>query len=329
MANVQPLAARPILSHAQPVRKRRSTSRIASSRFQWRLANSMVIPEAMPSSIRRWREMTVLWLRRPKNCADLAQRRPGVLAGQPHGQHPRVADRFVLRPDCRPAGSTPKMSHTACSMSGSRTIRLLCRISSARASPAMASVIGRPVAWLVAWSRHSAPDSSRAWQVNCGGDELLHVLRQAQGKPPRHLPHNAQPRGIIGGFDQADHAALEPRRQLRPQFGQIGRRAIRGEHQLPALAQQFVDGVQQLDLRGALSDQEMQIVQQQQLHAAVLAAEIGKPAAAQRLQEPAGEMLRREVDGPQSRAAVYGRRGKCRGASASCPLRSDRGSTTA
>ena len=74
--------------------------------------------------------------------------------------------RFPFASDCRLAGSSPKTSQTAFSMSGSRTTRPLCRIMSASASSAIASEIGRPREWLVACKRHKAPESSRAWFVN-------------------------------------------------------------------------------------------------------------------------------------------------------------------
>ena len=69
---------------------------------------------------------------------------------------------------------------------------------------------------------------------------------------------------------------VEPRGQLRPQLGQFGRRAVGGEDQLPALAEERVDGVEQLDLGGPLADEELQVVDHQQPDAAVLAAEAGQ-----------------------------------------------------
>ena len=87
-------------------------------------------------------------------------------------------------------------------------------------------------------------------------------------------------------------------------LGQFGRRAIGGKDQLPALAQQRVDRVQQFDLGGPLAGEELQVVEDQQLDAAILAAEVGQAAAAQGLEKLAGELLGREIDGRWPRRAL-------------------------
>ena len=122
--------------------------------------------------------------------------------------------------------------------------------------------------------------------------------------PPGHLADDAQPGGVVGRLDAANQPAGQPRGQLRPQLGQLGRRAVGGEDQLPPFAQKRVDRVQQFDLRGPLADEELQVVDDQQPDAAVLAAEAGQAAAAQGLEEMAGELLGREIDGGQAAGAT-------------------------
>ena len=108
--------------------------------------------------------------------ADFAQSGPGVLAGQPHRQHPRMADPFRLAVGLQASRLQPKdvadglldvgQPHRPAAMRGSDRPRL------PRPS---ASEIGRPIDWLVACSRHRAPESSRAWLVKCEATNCLHV----------------------------------------------------------------------------------------------------------------------------------------------------------
>ena len=113
--------------------------------------------------------------------------------------------------------------------------------------------------------------------------------------PPGHLRDDAQPGGVVGRLDRANQPAGQPRGQLRPQLGKLGRRTVGRENQLPPLAEERVDGVEQFDLRGPLADEELQVVDHQQPDAAVLAAEAGQAAAAKRFEKMAGELLGREV----------------------------------
>ena len=113
------------------------------------------------------------------------------------------------------------------------------------------------------------------------GDELLHLGRHVDLHPPGHLADDPQPGGIVRRLDAANQAAGQPRGQLRPEFGQFGRRAVGGEDELPPFAQERVDRVQQFDLRGPLAHEELQVVEDQHPDAAVLAAEAGQSAAAQ------------------------------------------------
>ena len=93
-----------------------------------------------------------------------------------------------------------------------------------------------------------------------------------------------------------------------PNSGSSARRTVGGEDKLPPLLQERVDRVQQFDLRGPLAHEKLQIVEHEHADAAVLAAEAGQAAAAQRLEKLAGKLLGRKVDRRQA-AVRFARRG--------------------
>ena len=291
-----------------PAANCRSTWRIASSTSQVRSARCSGWPADIQPSTRFWAETTVLWLRRPKKWPISLKAARVCLRASHMASIRGWLTRVDLSSACRLAGSRPKTSQTAFSISPNRTTRLLWWIISPSASSAKASVIGRPNASLVACKRQSAPESSRAWFVSFAAMYSCSVLRELQLHPPRQLADDAQPRGIVGRIDAADHSAGQSRGQFRPQFGQFGRRAVGGEHQLPAFAHQRVDRVQQFDLRGPLADEKLQIVENQQAHAAILAAETRQAAAAQGFEKMAGELFRREIDRGRIAGAFADRR---------------------
>ena len=123
-------------------------------------------PEVIQPSTRFCAETTVLWLRRPKKW-PISLRAARVCFRASHIASIRGwLTRFPLTSDCRLAGSSPKTSQTAFSMSCSRTARPLCAIRSASASSAIASEIGRPSDWLVASNRHRRRKArGRGWSI--------------------------------------------------------------------------------------------------------------------------------------------------------------------
>ena len=98
---------------------------------------------------------------------------------------------------------------------------------------------------------------------------------------PRRVRGNAQSGFVLGRVDTANHARLEPADQLGPQVGQFVRGSVGGENDLPPVAAQCVDRVEQLQLGVAFAREELEVVDQQQDQAAILLAERRQPAAAQ------------------------------------------------
>ena len=164
--------------------------------------------------------------------------------------------------------------------------------------------MGRPRASLVACRRHSAPEISRAVIGQTRGDIFLHVLGHGDARSASHLGDNRQASCVVGRFQRSGHAAGKPRSQLGSPVGKPGRRAIHGEHQLPPFSQGFVDRIQQLHLGRSLAGEELQVVDDQQIDAAVLAAEAGQTAATQRFEEAGRELLGRQVDRAGSGAVL-------------------------
>ena len=179
--------------------------------------------------------------------ADFRQRRPRVLAGQPHRQHPRLAD--ILSLARRTAANRlrrPNTSQTALSMSPSRTARALWRIISARDSSASDRVIGlceHPR------RRFQAVQCARQFAGmgrQMRGDEIRPRRRSASIRVSRPVAAEC-PIASDNRADRSQHVMPDESRvdKLVAQVAQVGRGAIGGEHQLPPFAQQRVGRVQQ------------------------------------------------------------------------------------
>ena len=107
-----------------------------------------------------------------------------------------------------------------------------------------------------------------------------------------------QARGVVGGLHSADKAAGEAGDDFGAERAELGRRTVRGEDELAAFPQEGVDGVQDFDERGLLSGEELHVVNQQQLHLAIFAAEAGEAGSLECFHKVRGELLRREIDDP-------------------------------
>src|SRR5690606_30293551 len=113
-------------------------------------------------------------------------------------------------------------------------------------------------------------------------------------KPTSKLFGEANPNDHVGLLELAHHSADQSRAQFRAQVGQIGRRAIGGKHELFSVARQRVDRMLQLDQGGALSGQELQVVDDQQFDTPILAAKAWQTTAAKRPDEQRRELLGRK-----------------------------------
>ena len=80
--------------------------------------------------------------------------------------------------------------------------------------------------------------------------------------------------------------------------------AVAGEHDLVAAVEQGVEGVEELLLRALLAGEELDVVDEQHVRAAVAAAEFLDVAAADRVDELVGELLAGQIDHPRARLAA-------------------------
>ena len=136
----------------------------------------------------------------------------------------------------------------------------------------------RPCSW-AATSCNTSSGKPRPWRgASCC--RIRHRVASSGGSMPHTRPPDSRP----------TNSAPNP-------FNSVGERSAR-KHQLPPVPQQGVHRVLQLDQRGPLAAEEMQIVDQQQLDIAVLAAEVGQAAALQRFEELTGELLGRQRHHP-------------------------------
>ena len=96
-------------------------------------------------------------------------------------------------------------------------------------------------------------------------------------------------------LDVGDQSPLEAAAQPVFNLGQLLRRAVAGDHDLPHALVQGVEGVEELFLGALLVHQELDVVDQQDIHVAILVAEAGHLAVAQRVDHVVGEALAGDV----------------------------------
>ena len=230
------------------MRSRCSMRRIASSTFQalpCKLERRLASHPAVDGLLRGDHRAVAA---AAEVAADLGQRRPRVLAGQPHRQHPRLATSSCraspiaasplpgrtprTRPGrCRPA-ARPRVvaDHFRQRLFGQRARERLRRIRAAASRR----------------FNRSAQLAGMARQVR--GHELGHVVgqRSSRGRPAncRTMPS----RVWISGGSMPQTMPWESRvTSSSHDCVNSGGGAIGGEHELPALAQQRVGCVQQFD----------------------------------------------------------------------------------
>jgi len=105
------------------------------------------------------------------------------------------------------------------------------------------------------------------------------------------MPNQPQTRLFLRRLDAAHQPAGDPREQFGSQSADFPQRPVGGKHQLAAIAKQGVDRVLEFDDRRPLAAEELDVVDQQHVHVAVLAAKAGQTAALQGLQKVRGELL--------------------------------------
>ena len=114
--------------------------------------------------------------------------------------------------------------------------------------------------------------------AHAGGDVVRDIgqYRIGKGDPPLHrfVFQQGHPEFIVRLLDVGGQALLEPGAQALLQAEHLMGRPVGGKHDLLFLLVQGVEGVEQLFLAGVLAGDELHIVHQKQIHAAVLVPEL-------------------------------------------------------
>src|SRR5690606_20316611 len=122
-----------------------------------------------------------------------------------------------------------------------------------------------------------------------GHGELFQLRLLAEDGDPR-----LQIRRLVGGYQ----APLETRPQAFLQRLDLFGGTVAGDDDLPARLVQGVERVEELFLRGLLAGQELDVVDQQHVDAAVPVAELDGAPVADGVDDFVGESFRRNVDHP-------------------------------
>ena len=161
----------------------------------------------------------------------------------------------------------------------------------------------RPVSEPKATTRTSAPSSARTLSVTRSAIELqrrgsiaaMPVLLDA-------LAEDRQARRRVGRADVGDQAGLEALAQALLELSEVAREAVRGEDDLRAALVQRVEGVEELLLGAGLGLEELDVVDEQDVDAAVRGLEAVDVLAVEGAEEVVGERLgRRVADGRRRR----------------------------
>src|SRR5690606_13866937 len=133
-------------------------------------------------------------------------------------------------------------------------------------------------------------------------DELQHLRRGVELFLHRLLAQDGDARLQLGRLDVRDQPPLETVPQPVLQRHQLLGRPVAGQHDLLVGVVQRVEGVEELLLRRLLVRQELDVVDQEDVHLAVALAEAVALAVADGVDELVGELLRADV--PHARARV-------------------------
>ena len=97
-------------------------------------------------------------------------------------------------------------------------------------------------------------------------------------------------------MDIGNQPAIEPGNQPFLHALQIRRRFVRRNHNLAALVDQGVEGVEKFFLGGILAADELDVIDHQHINGAELVLEIHRILFTQRADEPVHELFRRKID---------------------------------
>ena len=165
---------------------------------------------------------------------------------------------------------------------------------------------GRPVSEPKATTRMSAPSSARTLSVTRSAiSSRAPSSSSADVVLLGALAQDRQARGGVGRADVGDEAGLEALAQARLHVVEVAREAVGGEDDLGAGLVERVEGVEELLLRADLGLEELDVVDEQDVDAAVGGLEGVRVAAVDGADEVVGERLGGGV--ADGRAGAVGR----------------------
>jgi hypothetical protein len=182
--------------------------------------------------------------------------------------------------------------------------RCCSALSSRSTSWARSRLMSRWVKDAWAARRTREPSSSRMLDFTC-----LAMNRDTSSgrRTPLRLGLLAKNRGLglqVRRLDVRDEAPFESRAEALLQRGDLAGDAVRADHDLLGGVVQIVEGVEKLLLRPLLSRDELDVVDQEQVQAAVPIAELDGGVEADGVDEIVGELLGRHVGDPDARIAL-------------------------
>ena len=141
------------------------------------------------------------------------------------------------------------------------------------------------------------------------GQELQHLGRDVLVELLGLRLQNAQAQLIGRRVNVGDQAPSQARAHALLHALQIARRLVGGDHHLPVLIDQRVEGMEELLLGGLAPADELHIIDHQDVDRAELFLESNGILGPERSHELKHELLRREVDDPLARLALLDMQG--------------------
>ena len=156
-----------------------------------------------------------------------------------------------------------------------------------------------PTAWY-AISRFTMPISSRTFDAPTSATVSSTPAGIATPRSVHLATQDGQPRLEVGRRDVHQQPARQPRHQPLVQVGDLARRPVAGQHDLPLHRLQRLGEPQQLGLHLEVLGQELHVVEQQQVRLLRAAAERVDLARRHRGVVALDELLERQVLHPQA-----------------------------
>lgn len=236
--------------------------------------------------------------------ADFGEGRAGVFAGEPHGEHPRMAD------DRRLAFGLQRLFVD--------TEHFANRVGDVGQADCLAVDSYQIGEGPLGKRQIDAAVKCFAGGVQAieGTGELTSVAIELRGKPFEHcarrgcfvragqLFENGQSRGQVRGINSANQATADAGDEFAAEVFQFGQSAIGSEDNLSAGTEERVDGVLQFSERRRFASEKLQIVDQEEFDIAILLAKTGQTSAAEGFDELRGKLFGRQINSTALRGGL-------------------------